>query len=292
MKGYYNRGLNHKAALYPDSLEGNKYLDGSGNFFCARVYALSNEFDRTLYFLEKAVKQGISKSFIEKMYDLDGFRESNLHIIYDMNYDKWHQEYLALEKSIDYDSTYIKEIQRISEIYSNNVKLRKLEGDEIIWVEDSTNYYHTRKRLDSSIFYAIVDLTLEKGVPTKSTIGKEYYRYSRSLRYNMPEDFDENCENWKKIKAMIFTEIEKGTIYPFYYAAIEDYMRYRKRRPQWYGTMNYIYKSSIDYTNGVQFENPEELNVRRRAVGLCPIQLEMWSEARELPISLKEVEFK
>jgi hypothetical protein len=34
-----------------------------------------------------------------------------------------------------------------------------------------------------------------------------------------------------------------------------------------------------------------ELNVRRRAVGLCSIQLEMWSEARALPLSLNEIVF-
>ena len=292
MKGYYNRGLYHKAVLYPDSLTGNKYVDASTNYFIARVYALSNEFDQTLIYLEKAVKQGITKTQIERMYDLDGFRESNMHIIYEMNYDKWHQVHLIKEQSIAFDSVYIKEIQNISKIYSNNLKLRKVEGDEIIWVEDSTNYYHTRKRLDSAIFYAIVDLTIEKGFPTYRTIGKEYYNYSRYLRYNMPDDYDDNCEDWQKIKAMIYAEIEKGTIYPFYYAAIEDIIRLGGKQPQLYGTMNYIYKSSINYLNRAQFENPEELNIRRRTVGLCSIQLEMWSEARELPASLKEIVFK
>ena len=98
MKGYYNRGLYHKAVLYPDSLTGNKYVDASTNYFIARVYALSNEFDQTLIYLEKAVKQGITKTQIERMYDLDGFRESNMHIIYEMNYDKWHQEFLIKEQ--------------------------------------------------------------------------------------------------------------------------------------------------------------------------------------------------
>ena len=292
IKGYYNRGLYHKAVLYPDSLRGNKYVNGSSYFFFARVYALSNEFDQALVNLEKAVKRGITKSQISQMYDLDGFRESNLHIIYEMNYDKWHQDYLDLVSSIAFDSVYIKQIQKISQRYSNNLRLRKVEGDEIIWVKDSTKYYHTRKRLDAAIFYAIVDLTIEKGFPTKRTIGKEYHRYSRYLRYNMPEVYDENCEDWQKVKTIIFAEMEKGTVYPFYYAAIEDRMRQRTNSPQLNGTINIRFNSRNSSVNSIEYEKPEELNLRRRAVGLCSIQLEMWSEARELPESLKEIEFR
>lgn len=291
MLGYYNRGLYHKAVLYSDSLVGNKYVNASTNYFCARVYALSNEFDKTLEYLEKAVKGGITKSQVEKMYDLDVFRESNMNIVFNLNYEKWHQEYED-SRTYSLDSVYIKDIQKISKIYSNNFKLRKVEGDEIIWVEDSTNYYHTRKRLDSTIFYAIIDLTIEKGFPTYRTIGNEYYNFSRYLRYNMPDDYDDNCKNWQKIKTLIFNEIEKGTVFPFYYAALEDGIRLGSRRPQLYGTMPIIYNKNTDVSNGIQYETPEELNIRRRTVGLCPIQLELWSQARELPESLKGVTFK
>ena len=293
MLGYYNRGLYHKAVIYPDSLEGNKYVDAGSYYFFARVYSLSNEFDQTLSNLEKAVKGGITKDQIEKMYDLDGFRESNMHILYETNYDKWHQEYLDLESSIAFDSVYIKEIQKISQEYSNNLKIRRADGDEIIEVEDSLRFYSTTKRLDSLSFYAMVSLTLDKGFPTYRMIGKEYYKYTRYLRYNMPKYYDENCEDWQKVKAMIFAEIEKGTIYPFYYAAIEDYMRRGTKKPQLYGTITSRYNSFISISGkSLQFENPEELNVRRRSVGLCSIQLKMWSEARDLPLSLKEVQFK
>jgi hypothetical protein len=292
MKGYYNRGLYHKAVIYPDSLEGNRYVTAKSYFLFARVYSLSNEFDKTLYHLEHAVKRGVTNTQIEQMYDLDAFRESHLHIIYEMNYTVWHQAYLQKVNEVKFDSLVIKEIQKITDEYAQNIKIRRVDGDDVYEVKDSAAHYATRIRLDSIRFCAIVRLTLKNGFPTRRTIGKEFGAYSRYLRYDMPANYDENGKDWQRIKAMIFTEIGKGTIYPFYYAAIEDYMRYRKRRPQWYGTMNYIYKSSIDYTNGVQFENPEELNVRRRSVGLCSIQLEMWSEARELPESLKGVIFK
>ena len=292
MLGYYNRGLYHKAVEYPDSLIGNKYVNGSTNYFIARVYALANEFDNTLFYLEKAVKKGITKKQIGRMYDLDAFRESNMNIIYELNYDKWHQEYENGKNDFELDSVYIKEIQKIQDEYSKNLTIRRADGDEIIEVKDSLRFYHTTKRLDSLSFSVMIELMLEKGFPTYKTVGKSFYTYTRYLRYNMPDDYDVNCADWKKIKAMIFAEIEKGTIYPFYYAAIEDYIRLKKKNPQLYGTMNYIHKSSIDYSNGVEFENPEELNIRRRTVGLCSIQLEMWSKARELPLSLKEINFK
>jgi hypothetical protein len=290
MKGYYNRGLYHKAVLYPDSLKGNKYVDATSYYFFARIYSLSNEFDKTLFNLEKAVKGGVTKTQIEQMYDLDGFRESNFHIIYETNYDKWHKEYLVLMEEIVFDSVYIKEIQKINKEYSRNIKVRRVDGDDVYEVKDSANYYHTRKRVDSLRFYSLVELVLERGFPTHKLIGKEFFTFSRHLRYDIPDNYDENCEDWQKVKKMILDEIEKGTIYPFYYAAIEDYMQRRLNKPKLYGTITSRYNGISG--KSVQFENPEELNVRRRSVGLCSIQLEMWSEARELPESLKEVIFK
>ena len=290
--GYYNRGLYHKAALCPESLAENRYVNATTNYFFARVFSLSNEFDKTLEYIEKAVELGVTKSQIEKMYDLDGFRESNLNIVYEMNYDKWHQEYLLSQENVQLDSVYIKEIRKIRKDYSNKLKLRKIEGDEIIWVEDSTNYYLTTKKLDSLSFHAIVDLTLEKGFPTTKTIGKDYYWYSRILRYNMPVEYDENCDDWKKIKKSIHAEMKKGTVYPFYYAAIEDNLKVSRKQPQIYGTIPVVYSGNKDVSDVLQFENPEELNIRRRVIGLCSIQLELWSQARELPKSLKGVQFK
>ena len=108
----------------------------------------------------------------------------------------------------------------------------------------------------------------------------------------MPEDFDENNEDWKKIKRMIFDEIEKGTVYPFYYAVIEDNIRQKANKLQLNGTINSRLYRRKDLVNTIHYEAPEELNVRRRAVGLCSIQLQLWSQARDLPLSLKEVQFK
>lgn len=290
MEGYYNRGLYFKAAELPKKFGENRYVDASAHYFFARVYSLSNEFDKTLFALKNAVEGGITKSQIEKMYDLDAFRESNLNVIFESSYPSWHQVYLDNLQSLKLDSVYIKRIKEINEKYLNN--LRGKSANKTDERKDSVGFYYKSKRIDSICFNELVALTLELGFPTKRSIGSEFYWYSRILRYNIPENYDVNCKDWKKIKSLIGKEIKKGTIYPFYYAAIEDRIRLVANKPQYYGTMTVMHRNSADGTNLIQYENPEELNVRRKAVGLCSIHLEMWSEAIELPKSLKGVEFK
>jgi hypothetical protein len=108
----------------------------------------------------------------------------------------------------------------------------------------------------------------------------------------MPENYDVNCPDWIKIKSMILKEAEKGTVFPFYYAAIDDNIKVSRKQAQLYGTIPIAFNGNEDVSDFLLYENPEELNIRRREIGLCPIQLELWSRARELPKSLKEVEFK
>ena len=91
---------------------------------------------------------------------------------------------------------------------------------------------------------------------------------------------------------MIVVEMKKEELGPTYFAYIEDKIRQRNNKLHLNGTIRSILYSRKGLRNTVQYENPEELNVRRRAVGLCAIQLELWSEAQELPESLKGVKFK
>jgi hypothetical protein len=288
MLGYYNRGLYHKAVLYPDSLVGNKYVNASTNYFSARVYALSNEFDKTLEYLEKAVKGGITKPQIEKMYDLDGFRESNMNIVFNLNYDKWHQEYLNKKQEIAIDSVAIKRIRVINNRYNKSLRQRSNNSNP----KDSVNFYITNKEVDSLAFIEVINFTIENGFPIKRSIGREYFWYTHILRYNMPENYDADCADWMKVKRMILNEVENGAVFPFYYAAIEDNIKVSRKLPQIYGTIPIAFNGNEDVSDFLLYEIPEELNVRRRSVGLCPIQLELWSKARDLPKSLKGVEFK
>ena len=290
--GYYNRGLYHKAALYPEYLAENRYVNATTNYFFARVFALSNEFDKTLEHLEKAVKGGITKTQIERMYDLDGFRESNLHIIYEMNYGKWHQEYIDSEEETVLDSVYINQLKEIREWKSDfEVRTWYTQDGDVMYIEDSSVIEPNRKQQDS-VFYFTMELVLEKGFPIRKRVGEQFNYFSRRLGYSLPKEFSLENKKWKKIKTMIFIEMEKGNLKPFYYAVLEDNIRSARNQNQLNGTINYFYKDSKDKTNAVVYENPDELNIRRRAVGLCPIQLELWSEARELPESLKGVKFK
>ncbi|MDG1476038.1 MAG: hypothetical protein P8Q14_02730 [Vicingaceae bacterium] len=292
IEGYYNRGLNFKAAELPKSLEENRYVDASAHFFFARVYSLSNEFSKTLFSLKNAVERGITKEQIEQMYDLDPFRKSNLNVIFESSYPTWHQVYLDKQKDIKLDSVYMNELIEITEWESDyEVKTWYDQDGNVAFIEDSSMIELNRKQQDS-VFYFTMELVLEKGFPIRKRVGELFNYYSRRLGYSLPKDFSLDDKKWKKIKKMIFTEMEKGNIKPFYYAVLEDDIRASRNQSQLYGTWSAIYSNSFDVAAEVLFENPEEINVRRKAVGLCPIQVELWSQARELPESLKGIEFK
>ncbi|MGB0882611.1 MAG: hypothetical protein ACPGSO_06625 [Vicingaceae bacterium] len=290
IEGYYNRGLYFKAAQLPEKLKDNRYVNASVHFFFARVYSLSNEFDKTLFSLKNAVERGISKEYINQMYDLDNFRKSNLNVIFESSYPSWHQTYL--DKRLTLDSNYIKEIRTIRQRYKADLKMKDIDGNEVVEIKDSLNFYKIKNKFDSLCFNSVVNLTLERGFPIKKKIGRDYYWYSSILRYNMPVSYDVNTKDWLKIKKMINSEMQKGTVLPYYYAAIEDNKRVSRKKPQLYGTTLIVYSGNKDVSHLLEFENPEELNLRRKSVGLCSIQLELWSKARELPESLKNVEFK
>ena len=101
-----------------------------------------------------------------------------------------------------------------------------------------------------------------------------------------------NIESIPTILNSIFILSEMGHRISVISTFIDDNIRYSRNQPQLYGTMTVIISNGTEGINSVIYENPEELNVRRRAAGLCTIHLELWSEAKELPESLKGVKFK
>ncbi len=292
IEGYYNRGLYFKAAELPEELEGNKYVDGSIHFFFARVYSLSNEFDKTLFSLKNAVERGISKEYIHQMYDIDGFRNRNLKVIFESSYPTWRQAYLDKQKGIKLDSVYMKQLREIREWKSDfEVKSSYNQDGDVMFIEDSSMIEPNRKQQDS-VFYLTMELVVEKGFPTRKRVGDQFNFFSRRLAYSLPENFNLESKLWGKIKKMISTEMDKGNLKPFYHAFIEDQIRESRKQPQLYGTWSPIYYNNFDVGGEVSFENPEELNIRRRAIGLCSIQLALWAKTKKLPASLKGVQFK
>lgn len=292
IEGYYNRGLYFKAAQLPEKLKDNRYVNASVHFFFARVYSLSNEFDKTLFSLKNAVERGISIEYINQMYDLDNFRKSNLNVIFESSYPSWHQSYLDKQKNVVLDSVYINQIKEINKSSSkiwDGIKYNQNGG--IDDVNDSLTLYTLYYKEDSLSNY-VFDLILEKGFPTRKKVGKEFYSFSRRFVSKIPNDLNLQSKKWKKVKKAIDVEMGKGNLKPFYYAFIEDNNRFSRNQLQFYGTMPVILSNGTNRINSIKYENPEELNLRRKSVGLCSIQLELWSEARELPESLKNVEFK
>ena len=295
MQSHYHRGEYANAAQYPDSLVGNYFLDKSTSFFIAKVYSNNVDYINTIESLEKAVKKGTTKIDIEHSYDLDNFRENNLYFILKSNYDKWHQEYLDKQKNIQLDTNYINTLTPINDLYYNaRYKLRTTrKGDSTHFISDSTTRHQARKTIDS-LFYEMVDIITENGFPTEhrvgKKIGKNYNPFFRRLLYEIPDSFSLENPKWLIVKEMITEEMKNGKLKPFFYASFIDQYRLSKDEPQLYGTINYIYNyNSLSY---LEYENPEELNIRRRSVGLCSIQLKLWSTARDLPPALQNITFK
>lgn len=292
MKGYYNRGLYQEATQYVDSLEGNRYVSGVTNYFIARVYSLNNQFDKTLTYLEKAVKGGIVKSDIEKMYDLDKFRESHLYIVFELNYEKWRQEYLDKISSVQFDSLYIKELEVIkAKVYKNRYwGKEKKYGGESFDSKDSLARFAIKLKQDSVNFNGLVSLILERGFPTYRKVGGTAFDAINILRHDLIEGYSIKGSAWEKIKPMITKEMELGRLKPFILGQLEDRDRVTEEKPQVYYTVLWFYMPQNEIIATV--DNPKELNIRRKSIGLCPIQVEYWAQAQELPSTLQTVEFK
>jgi len=295
MVGFYHRGEYVNAAQYSDSLIGNHFLTKYSTFFIAKVYACDFDYLKTMESLEKAVKKGTTKIDIEHSYDLDNFRENNLYLILESNYDKWHQEYIDKQKNIQLDTNYINTLIPINDLYYNaRYKLRTTrKGDSTHFISDSTTRHQARKTIDS-LFYEMVYIITANGFPTEhrvgKKIGKNYNPFFRRLLYEIPDSFNLENPKWLIVKKMITEEMKNGKLKPFFYASFIDQYKFVKKEPQLYGTINYIYVyNSLAH---LKYENPEELNIRRRSVGLCSIQLKLWSSARDLPPALQNINFK
>ena len=287
MVGFYHRGEYVNAAQYSDSLIGNHFLTKYSTFFIAKVYACDFDYLKTMEFLEKSVKLGITKEQIEITYDLEGFLESNKSIILELNYNKWHQEYLNSTKNISLDTSYINSIAALHKSYqkANHTTTYFTKNDSIYRLHDSLTSYNFKDTV-IQVFNQTTDLIITKGFPTQETIGNEFFNFSRLLKYSMPNNYSLENPTWLKIKQLIGLEMAKGNIAPYYYATLLDQHLSNKKQPVRYATSNFYYPKNI------KFEKPEELNIRRKSVGLEPITLHFWKKVKELPESLKNITFK
>lgn len=291
MLGYYNRGDYAKAAEFPDSLFNNKYTDKHTFYMIARVYALNIDYFKTLENLEKATKLGITKSQIESMYDLDAFRKSSMNLVFELNYEKWHEEFIEKENTKPIDSIYLKKVNSLKEVYKEARAARTyiVKGDSSWFAKDSSARY-TSRIITDSVYYETLDYILKEGFPTYQRIGSDFYAFSSFLKNDSPDSLSLSDEKWLQVKSLIEKEMKRGKIKPFYYAALEDSYRMSHKEPQLYGTINYVYNYNM--INYLEYEKPEEINIRRRSVGLCPIDLKLWSTAQDLPPALENIKFK
>lgn len=293
MQGYYHRGLYHKAVEYVDSLKENRYVDKYELYLISRIYALNNEFDKTLVYLEKAVKKGVTKKDVEIMYDLDNFRNNHLYLVFNLNYDKWHNTYLEEQSKLSIDSVYYKQIVAMhnASLKARKFKVTYVDGDEVreeYETKDSLNRFKAEIKQDSINFYQLAELIKIKGFPTRKKVGDISETATFILKYKSQhiEQFHLPNSIWKPIIEQINIEINRGDLPSHYLAFLTDVSKYYLKLPQVYLTFS---KSS--YCNEIHncIENPKELNIRRRSVGLCSIELDFWTEAKDFPNELENL---
>lgn len=299
LKGYYHRGLYHKAVEYVDSLKDNRFIDKQELYLISRIYSLNNDFDKALIYLEKAVKKGSTKKEVETMYDLDNFRNHHSYLIFNLNYEKWHNHYLQELSKLAIDSVYYKQIIGM---YKASLKARKykvtyVDGDEVYEEyekQDSLSQFQSMLaeiKQDSINFFQLAELIQTKGFPTRKKVGDAFETATNIVKYKsqLIEKFNEPNSIWGPIIKSIELEQNQGNLPPNYLAFLTDVSKYDLGLPQVYLT---FLKSSCCKDNENCIENPKELNERRRSVGLCSIELEFWVDAIDFPKEIDLLMYK
>lgn len=292
MTGYYNRGLYSEATNYIDSLQNNKFLSADDYFMFARINSLSNNFRVTLEFLEQAVKTGITKKGIENIYDMDNFRQSNMNILFELNYDNWHQDYILKEQVFNekIDNDYVSQILKLDsvrqQIFHDYFKTKSNQKDSLI----ASNKILEQ---DSLNFLILTNLILEKGFPVKRRVGEKAFFMANKILFMNVDGLQNENSKWKQIKPIIQDEIKKEHLKPFYYAQLYEQYLFNNNQPKCYGTRIAYYRLLADVdVPQYEYENPEELNLRRKSVGLCKVEVECWAYAIDLPEPLQNIKFK
>jgi tetratricopeptide (TPR) repeat protein len=296
MKGYYHRGLYHKAVEHVDSLNNNRFVDKHEFYLISRIYSLNNQFDKALFYLEKAVRKGITKKEVETLFDFDKFREHHLYLVFNLNYDKWHNEYLQEISKLTIDSFYYHQLINMhkASLDARKYKVTYVDGDEMYekYEEgDSLLRWKAEIKQDSINFYQLAELIQAKGFPTTKKVGDAFETATFILKYKSQsiEKLNEPNKIWQQISASIEHEMKEGNLSPNYLALLTDISKSALKLPQVYLT---FLKSYYCKDNENCIENPKELNVRRRLVGLCSIELDFWVDAIDFPKEIEELLYK
>ncbi|MBI2281922.1 MAG: hypothetical protein HYU68_14700 [Bacteroidetes bacterium] len=296
MKGYYHRGLYYKAVEYIDSLKDNRFVEREELYLISRIYSLNNQFDNALFYLEKAVKKGKTKKDVETMYDFDNFRNNHLYLVFNLNYDKWHNTYLEELSKLSIDSVYYNQIidMHKASLKASKFKVTYIDGDGVYEEYDKkdslSNYQSMLAEIkqDSINFVQLAELIQTKGFPTRKKVGDAFETASYMLKYKSQiiEQLYEPNSIWKPVVKSIESEMYQGNLHPTYLAYLTDVSKSTLGLPQVYFTS---FKSSYCKKQQNCIENPKELNLRRRSVGLCSIELDFWLEAEDFPKELENL---
>ena len=96
---------------------------------------------------------------------------------------------------------------------------------------------------------------------------------------------------WANIIPLINKEITDENLKPFYLEQLREQYLYDTDQPLEYGIRLTVYRL-LKNPPKMRYANPEEINIRRKKIGLCSVQVHAWAYAMELPEPLQNIKFK
>lgn len=268
-------------------------LEALENFLIAVEYHESSPFDfskaiicsshlkrdsLTYKLLYEGTRKGLSFERINDM-NLSGFKKSELWLTFISKKDSIYSSYQnSLDKEwIDAINNMKYMDQKVRSSYLN-LSTDSVKNSELTKLLMST--------IDSLNFETLLALTKKKGFPTTETVG--YYGINNIwllLWHHRGIEYYKN-PMWIEIKPYIIDAMKNGKLRLDFLSTFEDYYAVELKQPMCYGTMFSYYRYFPEY-NSIQVLDVNQIDERRKQIGLCPIELHLESLELPLPLGLK-----
>lgn len=246
-------------------------------FKIAQLASATGDYSFAYTLLTQALEKGLPPSNIQSK-KLAKFKASphweKLHITKDNHFQNYHksldQDWIMAIKNMVYID---QEIRRpyMKSLRDSILKEKTLFAMQLV---DSINFAHLLK------------LTKEKGFPNYQTVGYQGVNDTWLLLWHhRGKEFMEN-PMWVAIKPFIRKEIDKGLLPKDFLTLFEDYYAVETDQPMIYGTLYGYYRRQPEY-HQLKVKEVHQLNARRKAVGLAPVELWIQSMKLSMPEGIK-----
>ncbi len=123
-----------------------------------------------------------------------------------------------------------------------------------------------KKEIDQAHFNTLYEICLQSGWPGISKIGEDTPKGKYDVTGNITLLLLHfSNKEIQMLEPFMLNAVRHGEMYPYHYARVMDYKRIPKNGKQWYGT--YFRNQSL-----IAIEDPDNVDKRRKAIGLEPIQ--------------------